>query len=361
MAMEQEMNPEDYSRGLIEASLEPLVAISPDGTIMDFNHALVSMTGISRMKLMGMEFATCFSDPEKARRGFQQAIRTGSIVDYPLVIRHENGSEWEVLYNASSRYDRDGNLSGIFVTTRSITHQVEQQKSISKLQEELRLWKGDLESFSYSVSHDLRAPLRAVDGFIAMFLSKYLDQVDDEGQRLLETVRKNVKHLGSLMDELLLLSGTGMKGIQLSPINMNELALAVVEEYKTPEYNAEIVIHNLNTVKGDTVLVRQVLGNLLSNALKFSAKTEAPKIEIGCEVKGTETHFFVRDNGIGFNMDYSSKLFGVFQRLCDPEEYAGHGMGLSIVKRIITLHGGKVWAEGIENKGATFFFSLKNH
>jgi PAS domain S-box-containing protein len=358
-AEEEIKRSQEYTRSLIEASLDPLVTISPEGKITDVNEASIQATGVAKDDLIGTDFSDYFTEPEKAREGYQQVFAKGFVADYPLTIRHKNGKVTEVLYNASVYTDDKNNVLGVFAAARDITAQRRQEIRINTLNEELEQRIIELESFSYSVSHDLRAPLRGVDGFIAMFLNRYLDKVDDEGQRMLNNVRRNVTKMGSLIDELLTLSRIGMKDIQITTIDMTDLVYTVLEELEDVKGKANIIVRELGFAKGDIALIKQVLVNLVSNAYKYSNKSEHPVIEIGCMVNGLDMHYFVKDNGVGFDMEYSNKLFGVFQRLHDPREYQGIGVGLAIVKRIITRHGGKVWAEGKENVGATFYFSLK--
>lgn len=236
----------------------------------------------------------------------------------------------------------------------------ELNKQLEENIHQLKSSNAELEAFSYSVSHDLRAPIRGMDGFISLFLENYLDKVDEEGQRLLNKVRKNVHKMGFLIDDLLSLSRIGMKDIERSEINMNELVHAVVDELQdmTESKEAQIKIHNLLPGGGDLALLKQVWINLISNSLKYSSKKEKPVIEIGSYIKTGQVVYYVKDNGVGFDMKYSNKLFGVFQRLHDPQEYQGTGVGLALVKRITNKHNGEVWAEGKENQGATFYFSL---
>lgn len=345
-----------YTRSLIEASLDPMVAISPEGKITDVNEALVKATGVEREKLIGTDFSDYFTEPEKAREGYQQIFAKGFVADSPLTIRHNLR---DVLYNASVYRDEKDKVLGAFASARDITAQRKQEVRIKSLNEELEQRIIELESFSYSVSHDLRAPLRGIDGFIAIFLAKYLEKVDSEGQRLLGNVRRNVNKMGSLIDELLTLSRIGMKDIQITTINMDELVHTVLEELNEMKGKSTVTVKSLAKARGDMALIKQVLVNLISNAFKYSNKTEKPLIEIGCKPDDGEVQYYIKDNGVGFDMAYSNKLFGVFQRLHDPQEYQGTGVGLAIVKRIIIRHGGRVWAEGKEGQGATFYFSLK--
>jgi signal transduction histidine kinase/DNA-binding response OmpR family regulator len=218
----------------------------------------------------------------------------------------------------------------------------------------------ELEAFSYSVSHDLRAPLRAIDGFSRILLEDYTDKLDDEGKRLLNVVRNNTQKMGQLIDDLLLFSRLGRQGLRASDIDMEKLAKAVSEELKlaVPERKLKFTINTLIPAQGDQAMIRQVFVNLLSNAVKFTRPKEKAVIEVDGRSEGNENVYTVKDNGVGFDMQYVNKLFGVFQRLHSSEEFEGTGVGLAIVQRIIHRHGGRVWAEGKVNEGATFYFSL---
>lgn len=218
----------------------------------------------------------------------------------------------------------------------------------------------ELEAFSYSVSHDLRAPLRAIDGFSRVILEDYVDKLDDEGKRFLNIIRGNTQKMGQLIDDLLVFSRFGRQAIRASDIDMAKLAKAVSEEIKlaVPERKVQFTINTLSPAQGDKAMIRQVFANLLSNAIKFTRPKENAMIEVVGSNEGDENIYYVKDNGVGFDMQYVNKLFGVFQRLHSTEEFEGTGVGLAIVQRIIHRHGGRVWAEGKVNEGATFFFTL---
>ncbi|MFH1702634.1 MAG: ATP-binding protein [Nitrospirota bacterium] len=218
----------------------------------------------------------------------------------------------------------------------------------------------ELESFCYSVSHDLRAPLRAINSFSQILFGEYLDKLDDEGKRLLHIIRGNTDKMAELIDDLLALSRIGRRDIELSDIDMDILIQAVCNEIETAtsERNLQINLKPLPPARGDEGMIRQVFVNLMANAVKFARSREAAMIEVGGYAKESGNVYYVRDNGIGFDMQYVDKLFGAFHRLHNGEEFEGTGIGLAIVKRIINQHGGKVWAEGKENEGSTFYFTL---
>ena len=218
----------------------------------------------------------------------------------------------------------------------------------------------DMESFSYSISHDLRAPLRAINGFSKILQEEYVDRLDDEGKRLLNVVGDNAQKMGELIDDILAFSRAGRNEINRSVINMEKMVAGVWEELK-PDMagrNVRLELRDIPPTEGDAAMIHQVVFNLLSNAVKFTRHRTDARIEVGGHADGQETVYHVKDNGVGFDMQYADKLFGVFLRLHGMDEFEGTGIGLAIVKRIITKHGGRVWAEGKVNEGATIYFSL---
>lgn len=218
----------------------------------------------------------------------------------------------------------------------------------------------ELESFSYSVSHDLRAPLRAINGLTQVLIEDYLDKLDNEGKEVMDEIIANSKKMGQLIDNLLEFSHIGKLNISLVDVSMRELLEAVIADLKPQESDRKIKItlKALHDIKGDQNMLKQVFLNLISNAFKYTSRKKEAAIEIGSYREKGYCTYYVRDNGAGFDMQYYDKLFGVFQRLHSTSEFEGTGVGLAIIHRIVARHGGKVWAEGLVDKGACFYVSL---
>jgi len=231
----------------------------------------------------------------------------------------------------------------------------ELQKSMTSLE----VSNKELEAFSYSVSHDLRTPLRAIGSFSSILLDEYAEKFDNEGKRILNVVIKNAEKMSEMVDKLLEFSKLGKKAIRKEAIDMGELVKNCVHELvSSMKHPPEIDIAALPQSTGDPDLVMHVWMNLIANAIKYSATRRDARIEIGALNKKNQVVYYIKDNGAGFDMAYASKLFGVFQRLHHPDEFPGNGVGLAVVQRIISKHGGKIWAEGEVGKGASFYFTL---
>ena len=227
-------------------------------------------------------------------------------------------------------------------------------------EEQLKTANAELESFSYSVSHDLRAPLRAIHGYTQMFKGKYETQFDTEASRLMNNIIRNAKKMGQLIDDLLAFSRIGRSELVKMNIQMEDVVTDICSELKKEQTDREIEfrIKHLSPARADNVAIKQVWLNLISNAVKYTRLKEHAVIEIGSEIKDDEIIYYIIDNGAGFDMRYSDKLFGVFQRLHSEEEFEGTGVGLALVHRIISKHGGRIWAKAKVNEGATFYFTL---
>ena len=257
----------------------------------------------------------------------------------------------------------------LYAASRDITERKLQRQQIKDLNihleervrqrtEELARANTELEAFSYSISHDLRAPLRALDGFAHLLHEEEANHLSPDGRHMLERIWINAGKMGVLIDDILQFSRVGRYELQRADTNMTELARSVAGEL-LPEYpQADVRVAELPRVRGDASMLRQVWANLIGNALKFSSKTESPHIDVGTADSQGDAIFFVRDNGAGFDMTHADKLFNVFQRMHSEKDFPGTGAGLAIVKRIVERHGGRIWAEARPNCGATFYFTL---
>ena len=238
------------------------------------------------------------------------------------------------------------------------------EENLKMAEQEAIKINGELEAFTYSVSHDLRAPLRSINGYAQILKEDYSDKLDQEGNRVLEVVSKNAKRMGQLIDDLLGFSRLGRQELRKSMINTNEMVKSVLAEvmdhYKGREVSLDV--REMERCWGDASMIRQVWVNLLSNALKYTQKTTLTRIEVGClDSSDEEVTYCVKDNGAGFDMQFAGKLFGVFHRLHKAEDFEGTGVGLALTKRIIDRHKGRIWADAKLNEGATFYFSLPKH
>jgi PAS domain S-box-containing protein len=285
--------------------------------------------------------------------------------------RRRDGEKRLLAWRSRSLKDDAGNVTGALSTARDITEMKEAEEEIRKLNVELeqrveertaqlQATNKELEAFAYSVSHDLRSPLRAIDGYTRILLEDYEPLFDKEGKRICSVIRDNTRNMGSLIDDLLSFSRLGRTEMQCSKIDMKTMVKSIFFEITTPEDRKRISfsVNSIPPATGDPSLMRQVWMNLLSNAVKFTSKLNKPVIKVGAKRSGDKIIYTVADNGAGFDMKYANKLFGVFQRLHSTSEFEGNGVGLAIVQRVIHRHGGRVWAEGAVNEGAKFSFSL---
>jgi two-component system sensor histidine kinase/response regulator len=241
-----------------------------------------------------------------------------------------------------------------------IEKQEEEQSKLRKLSSELANANAELETFNYAVSHDIKAPLRAIHGYSELLNEKNMERMDDEDKEWVEGIRRGVKNIDTLIDSLLAFSSAGKRQFTAEELDMTKMAEATVAECRIlyPDVNYKVTIHSLCNIKADKTFMYQVLGNLIGNAFKYSCKVNTPEITIGCNKEDNTVTYFIKDNGAGFDNELSHKLFKPFQRLHTRRQFEGNGVGLAIVERIITKHKGKVWAESQTDMGATFYFSL---
>ena len=350
-----------YTRSLIESNIDALMTTDPLGIISDVNKQMETLTGCTRAELIGAPFKGCFTDPERAEVGIKLVLSEKKVTNYELTASARDGKRTVVSYNATTFYDRDRKLQGVFAAARDITERKAAELVVIERTAQLQEANKELQAFSYSVSHDLRAPLRHVMGFVEMLQKDAGPTLSEKNFRHLTTISEAAKRMGNLIDDLLSFSRVGRAELQKTEVDLNKLVGDVLTDFQaeTKARNIAWTVQSLPTVRADRALLRMVLVNLMANAVKFTGGRAEAKIEIGgAPDEGGETVIFIRDNGAGFDPKYADKLFGVFQRLHSHSEFEGTGIGLANVQRIIVRHGGRVWAEGVVDGGATFYFSL---
>jgi PAS domain S-box-containing protein len=349
----------------------PVMVVLKDAATLRYvrhNRAFERLLGYTRDELIGKTAAGLSSPGEADFIGAKdrEVLDTGRLLELEESISTPHGVRTfhTMKVPVGKQHGKPQFLLAIAVdiTERKLaeTAIVELNAALSANAEQLKATNKELESFSYSVSHDLRAPLRAIDGFAMMIEEDCAPRLDDEGRRYLSVIRENSKRMGALIDDLLAFSRLGRLPVATREVDVDSLVREVVAEVLEPHGAArpQIELGTLPPVHADPGLLRQVWANLLANAVKYSSKAAQPRIEVSGRRDGAENCYSVRDNGVGFNMAYADKLFGVFQRLHRAEEFTGTGVGLAIVHRVITRHGGRVWAEGEVDRGAVFSFAL---
>jgi PAS domain S-box-containing protein len=357
--MEKNLALENYAL-LINNSADLICIInSKTFHIEEMNDAVYDRLGYSVQEIKGSSLLTYLSEDGqwKVQQLAKQCPPTFSFEALMYTKSNEpRYFSWNVVHKNKSW----------FANGRDITRQKKADFEINQLNKnlerniaQLQLTNKELEAFSYSVSHDLRAPLRSINGYAQMIQEDHAQNFNDEAKRMLNVIRNNARKMGMLIDDLLEFSRMGRKEITRVAIDFKKLVEPIVADirHSAPE-KTKITLHHLPGTQGDPSLLSQVFINLISNAVKYSAKKENAEVEIGAEEKDDEIVYYIKDNGAGFDMQYAHKLFGVFQRLHSNEEFEGTGVGLAIVQRIIVKHGGKVWAEGKPGDGAVFYFSL---
>ncbi len=348
--------------------------LDQDGVVVQINDTELKWLGRTRDEVVGqLRFTDLLTD--EARRNFHghfarfKALGTVSDVEYELVRR--DGTILPVMISASTVRDRDGNYLMSRATVYDMTDRKQVEREVLRLNAELErrveertrqleVANRELESFSYSVSHDLRSPLRGIDGFSQLLLDRNRGSLDAESAHYLQRVRAAAQRMGMLIDDLLSLSQITRSKLVRRRVDLSALAKEILDELARaePEREVDCRIAPGLAADADPGLMRAMLQNLLGNAWKFTGKRARARVEFGRQRVNGEAVFFIRDNGAGFNMDYAATLFGAFQRLHTSNEFEGTGIGLATVQRIVSRHGGRIWAEGVPDEGATFFFQL---
>ena len=352
-----------------------IILLDVDGNVASWNAGAERIKGYKASDIVGQHFSRFYSVDDVERGKPEQELVTaaaeGRFEEEAWRVRMDGSRFWASVIITPLR-DHAGQLRGFGKITRDITERKRAEDEVRRLNADLEQRVRDrtaqleesnkeLEAFSYSVSHDLRAPLRAIAGFTRILASEYAPHLNTEGKRICSVIDENTGKMSRLIDDLLAFSRLGRAEMSLSPIDIQTMANSVFHELTTPESLARIdfQVGTLPPTVADPTLMRQVWMNLLSNAIKFSSKRDRAVIRVSAQQGDGENVYVVQDNGAGFDMQYVGKLFGVFQRLHNSKEFEGTGVGLALVQRVIRRHGGRVWAEGETDKGATFYFALQ--
>jgi len=366
----------EYLENLINFTNAPIIVWNTRYKIIRFNRAFESISGRTEKDVIGESIEILFPPAQKdsSMELIKKALKGERLEVVEINILHIDGSVRTLLWNSANNTSPDGKTpvatiaQGYDITERKraeeeiiLMNDTLEQKVIERTQQ-LENANKELEAFSYSVSHDLRAPLRHIGGFIDLLIKKNAQQLDETGLRYLNTISESSHEMGDLIDALLTFSRLSRTELQRTKINTINMITRILKTFsdELDSRNVEINISELPDAMGDENLMNQVWVNLISNALKYSRKKEKAIIDIGGRIEKDKTIFYIKDNGAGFDMKYADKLFGVFQRLHKPRDFEGIGIGLANVNRIVTRHGGTCWAEGEVDKGATFFFSKPN-
>ena len=367
---------EERLSGIVGSAMDAIISVDEAQRIVLFNAAAETMFGLTAAKIVGQPLERLI--PERFRHNHADHIRhfaeTGVTARRMGALgevsgRRANGEEFPIEASISQVQSVAGKIFTVIL--RDVTERKQKEEEIRQLNieleqrvrertAELEAANRELEAFSYSVSHDLRAPLRAVDGFAQIMAEDHAARLSEEGLRVLGVIRNETNRMGQLIDDLLTFARANRRQMQSGTIDMTALAKTVFNECATaaPGRELRLQMEALAPAQGDAAMLRQVWVNLISNAIKYTRTKPIAEIEIGSRSTDREIEYFVKDNGVGFDMQYASKLFGIFQRLHAENEFEGTGVGLALVQRIVHRHGGRVWGEGDLNTGAVFHFTL---
>jgi PAS domain S-box-containing protein len=350
---------EKFSKAFLASPAAVSIASLPDDRYINVNEALAKLTGYSREELLGRTAAELGLVDATARAQVLETIRTQGFAHNVEIQIHTKSNQIAEVLTSIEQMELGGQLCLLSVNF-DITDRKRAEVELQKAKLDLEAANKELEAFSYSVSHDLRSPLRSIDGFSQALLEDYADQLPSEGRNYLERIRASAHRMAELIEDLLKLSHVTRAHLKFVPVDLTKLVRDILAELQRPHPERSVrwsVAPNL-TGRGDPQLIQIVLENLLNNAWKYTSKQEQAEIEFGSKYEKGQIIYFVHDNGAGFDMAYAGKLFGAFQRFHTTMEFPGTGIGLATVQRIIHRHGGRVWAESAVGQGATFFFTL---
>ena len=354
---------------IVESSDDAIIGKTLEGIITSWNPGAERLYGYTAEEVIGRSISILIpADRPDELPAILERLRRGERIDHYETERiSKDGRRVHVSLSISPVKNSDGRIVGAATIARDITERIRLEAERARLERERREYAAqleaanrELEAFSYSVSHDLRAPLRSIDGFSQALLEDYADRLDEQGRDYLGRVRAASQRMAELIDDLLHLARVTRAELRPETVDLSALAEAIADQlrHSDPGRRVELAIPPGIRAEGDARLLRIVLENLLGNAWKFTARRDRARIELGITESDGQRAYFVRDNGVGFDMAYAGKLFGAFQRLHGAREFEGTGIGLATVQRIVHRHGGRVWAEAAVDRGATFSFTL---
>jgi PAS domain S-box-containing protein len=350
---------------IVESSGDAIVGCGTEGLIRSWNKAAERLFGYTADEAVGRSSSLLLSPGHEGEDlGFIARLTKGELLEpIETSMRRKDGSSVDVSVTFSPVRGSAGNVVGASMAARDVSERKRAEAEAARAREVAEAANRELAAFSYSVAHDLRAPLRGIDGFSLALLEDQGSRLDESGLEYLRRVRNAVQKMGRLIDGLLELSRVTRADVRSQPVELSKLVRSAAERLKEsdPGRKVQIEIRDGLCERGDPVLLGAVVENLLDNAWKFTRNRPDARIEFGYVEDGGRPAYFLRDNGAGFDMAYSAKLFGVFQRLHTPQEFEGTGIGLATVQRIVRRHGGRVWAEGKIGAGACFYFTLGDH
>jgi PAS domain S-box-containing protein len=346
---------------LLAAITDAVFSLDTSYKILTWNPAAERFFGYTAAEAIGKRTdEVVHVDESVDRAGMRKKLAAGEVVSSDTRIRHKDGEWIDVHSSTVPARDKHGKAFGYVVIMHDIRDAKAQERQLREHARIVEEANRELDGFTYSVSHDLRAPLRAIDGFSRILVEDHGEKMSKDEARLVAVIRKNTQQMGQLIDDLLAFARLGRKELAMHVVDMKALLIELVPEVLegTEERLIDLRAGFLPAAVGDRALLKQVWLNLLANAVKYTRKRERAIITIAGEVAETELVYKVEDNGAGFDMQYVGKLFGVFQRLHRSAEFEGTGVGLALAQRIVRRHGGRMWAEGKEGVGATFWFAL---
>jgi len=348
---------------IVDASADAIIGKTLTGIVTSWNSGARRLFGYEASEIVGHSISMLVPPGREVEElTILESLGRGEVQQFDTIRRRKDGRDIDISVTSSPVRDAAGVVVSISKVARDITERKRSEQALARAKDAAESASCELEAFSYSVAHDLRAPLRGMNGFASLLLESYGGKFDAEGQDWLEEILANAKRMAELIDALLSLSRVARNELSCESVNLSAIARTLASELSAaePERNVELVIEDQLRADMDSRLARALLDNLLRNAWKFTSKVPEARIEVGIDRSAAQRPFFVRDNGAGFEMAFASKLFAPFQRLHAGSEFPGTGIGLASVQRIVHRHGGRIWADAAVNIGATFYFTISN-